>query len=110
MTASEYQAAAMRTAGTKNPMELLVNGVMGLAGESGECVDMVKKHLFQGHDLDREHLMLELGDVCWYLAITAQALDYDLGEVFEANIAKLRARYPIGFDAERSRNREPEDV
>lgn len=105
MDANEYQREAMRTAGTKNPMELLVNGVMGLNGEAGECIDMVKKHLFQGHDLDRDKLMRELGDVAWYLAITAYAIDFPLGEVLEANIMKLRARYPAGFDANRSVNR-----
>lgn len=110
MTPNEYQKEALRTAGEHNPLDLLLNGVMGLAGESGECVDMVKKMLFQQHDLDREHLAKELGDVAWYLAVAAHAIDYPLEDVLLMNVEKLRNRYPNGFDSERSRNRRPGDV
>lgn len=110
MTATEYQKETLRTAGTTNPEELLVNGVMGLSGESGECIDMVKKYLFQGHNIDREKLARELGDVAWYLAVTAYAIGYDLNDILEMNVQKLRARYPNGFDAERSLHREAGDV
>ena len=85
--------------------DVLLNGVMGLCGESGEAIDIVKKHLHQGHALDREKLIKELGDIAWYLAETAFALDVDLDEVFEGNIAKLKARYPEGFDTQRSVHR-----
>jgi NTP pyrophosphatase (non-canonical NTP hydrolase) len=85
--------------------DVLINGVMGLCGESGEVIDIVKKHLAQGHELDRDKLIKELGDVAWYLAETATALDVDLEEVLAGNIAKLKARYPEGFSAERSINR-----
>ena len=88
-----------------NKKDILINGVMGLCGESGEAIDLVKKHLAQGHALDRDALIKELGDVAWYLAETAYALDVSLEEVFERNIAKLKARYPQGFDVERSENR-----
>lgn len=91
---------------TLNPalgkQDVLINGVMGLCGESGEAIDIVKKHLAQGHPLDREGLIKELGDVAWYLAETAYALDVSLEEVFQRNIDKLKARYPEGFDARRS--------
>lgn len=107
MTANEYQALAMKTL---NPAlsrkDVLINGVMGLCGESGEAIDLVKKHLAQGHTLDREALIKELGDVAWYLAETAYALDTDLETVLQKNIDKLRSRYPEGFDAERSVNRD----
>ena len=89
---------------------LMINGVMGLAGESGECVDMVKKYLFQGHDLDKEHLAKELGDVAWYLAITARAIGYDLSTVLQMNVEKLKKRYPDGFTAEKSINRKAGDI
>lgn len=89
---------------------LMINGVMGLAGESGECVDMVKKYLFQGHDLDKEHLAKELGDVAWYLAITARAIGYDLSTVLQMNVEKLKKRYPDGFTPENSIHRKAEDV
>lgn len=110
MTGNEYQAAALRTAKTNNEGDLLINGVMGLCGESGECVDMVKKWAFQGHRLDYEHLAKELGDVAWYLAITAHAIGYELDKILELNVEKLRARYPEGFDPEKSKNRGEGDV
>lgn len=110
MTGNEYQAAALRTAGTDSYMDLLINGVMGLNGEAGECIDIVKKHLFQKHDLDKKKLMKELGDVAWYLAITSYALGYMLDEVLEANIKKLKARYPDGFDSQKSVHRAEGDV
>lgn len=103
--ANWYQAEAMRTAGTDSDKKLLLNGVMGLNGEAGECIDSLKKAMFQGHALDKPHLVEELGDVLWYVAISAQALGVGLGEVMRANVAKLRARYPEGFDKERSINR-----
>ena len=81
---------------------MLINGVMGLCGEAGEAIDIVKKHLAQGHELDREGLIKELGDVAWYLAETAWALDVPLEAVLQRNLDKLRARYPEGFDSERS--------
>ena len=103
MTVNEYQKMALSTL---NPalgkQDVLINGVMGLCGESGEAIDIVKKHLAQGHPLDREGLIKELGDVAWYLAETAYSLDVSLEEVFQRNIDKLKARYPEGFDARRS--------
>lgn len=110
MTINEYQRAAMRTAPDFNPANLLMNGVLGLCGESGECSDMVKKYLFQGHGLDEEHLAKELGDVAWYLAVTANAIGYDLETVLQMNVDKLRKRYPAGFSADRSQHREEGDV
>ena len=107
MTINEYQKLAMTTL---NPdlakKDVLINGVMGLCGESGECIDIVKRHLAQGHNLDREALIKELGDVAWYLAETAFALDVELEEVLIRNIEKLKNRYPVGFSTEKSINRE----
>lgn len=106
MTINEYQQLAMRTLNPAlDKKDVLINGVMGLCGESGEAIDLVKKHLAQGHALDREALIKELGDVAWYLAETAYALDVPLEGVLERNIAKLKARYPQGFDTARSENR-----
>lgn len=110
MTGNKFQKHALRTAGTMNMMDMLINGVMGLAGESGECVDLVKKMLFQEHGLDKERLGKELGDVAWYLAVTAHAIGYTLDQIFQMNVDKLQERYPDGFDPERSRNRKAEDV
>ena len=106
MTINEYQQLAMKTLNPAlSEKDVLINGVMGLCGESGEAIDIVKKWLAQGHELDREKLKKELGDICWYLAETATALDCDLEDIMAANIEKLRKRYPDGFDADRSRNR-----
>lgn len=107
MTINEYQAEALRTAsGMSEEYPMILNGVLGLGGESGECLDIVKKHLFQGHDLNKEHLAEELGDVAWYLAVSAYAIGLDLESVLLGNVNKLRKRYPEGFDPERSLHRE----
>ena len=106
MTVNEYQKLAMATLNPElDKKDVLINGVMGLCGESGEAIDIVKKWLAQGHDLDRAKLAKELGDIAWYLAETATALDLQLEDVFAANIEKLKKRYPEGFDSERSIHR-----
>ena len=116
MTLNEYQRNAMRTASgisTSCPENLLLQGVMGMSGESGEALDIVKKIMFQGHELNeatKEHLIRELGDVLWYVATTAEALNVPLETVMQTNIDKLRARYPKRFDAERSQHREEGDT
>ena len=116
MTPNEYQRNAMRTASgisTSCPENLLLQGVMGMSGESGEALDIVKKIMFQGHELNeatKEHLIRELGDVLWYVATTAEALNVPLETVMQVNIDKLRARYPMAFDTERSQHREEGDT
>ena len=103
MNINEYQELAMTTL---NPQlckkDVLINSVMGLCGESGEAIDIVKKWLAQGHELDKERLMKELGDVAWYLAEAATALDLPLEQILQANIDKLKKRYPDGFEVRRS--------
>lgn len=107
MTVNEYQHLAMKTLNPKlEQKDILINGVMGLCGESGEAIDIVKKWLAQGHPLDREKLAGELGDIAWYLAETAYALDMPLEDILRGNIAKLAKRYPEGFAQERSIMRE----
>ena len=107
MKINEYQELAMRTLNQKlDKKDVLINGVMGLCGEAGEAIDIVKKHLAQGHELDKGKLIKELGDVAWYLAETAYALDIDLETVFKLNIEKLKRRYPEGFEKEKSINRD----
>ena len=107
MTINEYQKLALTTLSPGLEKDkVLLNGVMGLCGEAGETIDIVKKHLFHSHSLDRDKLKEELGDVAWYLAVTAYALDNDLESVMRENIEKLKKRYPEGFDAERSIHRE----
>lgn len=106
LTANEYQKLAMKTLNPNlSKKDVLINGVMGLCGESGEAIDIVKKWLAQGHMLDKDKLAKELGDIAWYLAETAYALDIPLEKILRANIEKLKQRYPEGFDAERSVHR-----
>ena len=106
MTINEYQQLAMRTLNpTLDKKDVLVNSVMGLCGESGEAIDIVKKWLMHGHELDREKFIKELGDVAWYLAEAATALDIPMEEIFQKNIEKLKKRYPEGFSTEKSIHR-----
>ena len=110
LTANDYQRQAMKTLNSKlSRQEILINGVMGLCGESGEAIDIVKKWLAQGHELDRDALARELGDIAWYLAETAHALGYDLEQILQMNVDKLKKRYPDGFAAERSLHRPTEN-
>ena len=106
MQVNEYQTLAMTTLNPElSKRDVLINSVMGLCGESGEAIDIVKKWMAHGHELDKEHLAKELGDIAWYLAETAAALDVPLEEVLRRNIEKLRKRYPEGFQVERSMDR-----
>lgn len=107
MTLNEYQALAQRTSNRALDQKgHLLNGVLGLAGEAGECADLVKKHYYQdGRDLFTD-LIDELGDVLWYVAETAAALGVTMEDVAQWNVEKLRRRYPEGFEAERSLHRE----
>lgn len=183
MNGNEYQNLALRTSSSLSPTAMIVNGMLGLNGEAGECADLIleclapesgerqlailaingsvlsgqisdtiKKTWFQGHmlkleDLDyladclkdyayklrrvarslmnsglqlttpelkedireyvpADNLKEELGDVLWYIATTAAGAGISLDEIMENNIEKLRKRYPEGFDAERSVNRD----
>ena len=113
MTLNEYQREAMRTASglcAKCNDNLLLNGAMGLNGEAGEVIDLLKKYIFQGHDLDKEHIAKELGDCLWYIAIAAKGAGYTLDEIAEMNKAKLRSRYPDGFETEKSLHRQSKDI
>lgn len=110
MKINEYQELAMRTSNKFLISDYrLINGALGLAGEAGEVCDLIKKHIMQGHPLDAEHVALELGDICWYIAEAATAIGYDMETIMEMNIEKLMKRYPDGFDTEKSLHRGAED-
>jgi len=110
MDAKDYQQKAARTL-IENPGEftnhetMIIWTAMGLAGETGELVDLVKKGIFHRHGLDREKVKKELGDVLWYVAGLCSVLGFDMGAVMEANIEKLEKRYPNGFSSEDSQKR-----
>lgn len=139
MTGNEYQALAMRTNDGKSTDRVIsgvltcdlkwlhnqnvvredtegldlggvLNGCLGLAGESGEVLDMVKKWVFHEKDLDKDHLKKELGDVMWYVAMLCESFGFSLDEILQMNVDKLKARYPEGFDPEKANHRKPGDV
>lgn len=111
MTMNEYHELAQRT--SRKDMakrDHIFNGCMGLCGEAGEVIDLVKKHAFQDGRQIRDELRDELGDVLWYIAETASAMGLSMEEIAQYNISKLRRRYPDGFEADRSmyRDEDPE--
>lgn len=107
MTLNEYHALAQRTSRKDiSPDDHLFNGILGLAGETGECADLVKKHFYQdGRDII-DNLKDEVGDCLWYIVEIASAMGWTLEEVAQHNVDKLRRRYPEGFSADRSLHRE----
>ena len=124
MTGNEYQKLAMRTNDGKATERLefhveanrgikdvggLLNGCLGLAGEAGELLDMFKKWIFHSKVLDRDHAKKELGDVMWYVAMICYSMGWELDEILQMNVDKLKARYPEGFDTELSNNRKEGD-
>lgn len=105
MNMGDYQRLAQRTSATTERMDKIRNGCMGLAGEAGECIDLLKKHEYQRHELNVDKLAEELGDVLWYCAELAEGLGISLERIAWRNVEKLRRRFPDGFSADRSINR-----
>nr|WP_302596960.1 nucleoside triphosphate pyrophosphohydrolase family protein [uncultured Cellulosilyticum sp.] len=102
----EYQIGSLRTIPNNfTKKDMLLNGALGLSGEAGEVVDIIKKHIYQGHELNKVRIKEELGDVMWYVSELCNAIGIKLSDVMETNIAKLKERYPNGFEANRSINR-----
>jgi|AntRauTorcE11897_2_1112592.scaffolds.fasta_scaffold06550_4 NTP pyrophosphatase (non-canonical NTP hydrolase) len=101
-----YQHLARQTANEDGSVEhRMVNWALGISGEAGEVADILKKHVFHGHELDKQELSKEIGDILWYLSNLAFELDIFLGDIAEENLKKLMQRYPEGFSEERSINR-----
>ena len=110
MTGDEYQKIAMRTCNINdNNVDMLYHGVFGLASEAGEVAGLIQK-VYQGHEFEEKHMKKELGDCMWMIAEICTALDFSLDDVMQTNIDKLKARYPDGFDTERSIHRKEGDV
>ncbi len=101
----EYVSEVLRTCVATDFHERLLLGALGLAGEAGEVVDILKKSRFQGHALEPARIKDELGDVLWYLALLCHTLGLTFEEVRAENVAKMHRRYPDGFEVERSVNR-----
>lgn len=108
MTANTYQELASRTLLDEPDFEItdaqvmISWNVLGLAGEAGEVADLIKKQIYHQHGLDREALKKELGDVLWYVAALCSNVGLSLDDVMRANIEKLKARFPEGYDAART--------
>lgn len=128
MTGKEYVELAMRTNDGKCTARLkgaaaygeqlkdhldmggIFNACLGLSGEVGEFNDMIKKWIFHEKPLDDEHAKKELGDIMWYVAMMCHSFKWDLDEIMQKNIDKLRARYPEGFTPDMANNRKDGDV
>lgn len=123
MTPNEYQNLAMRTndgKATERVSKALecacidiggaLNGCLGLSGETGEFCDIIKKSIFHEKEFDEERAKKELGDCLWYVAMICESFGWDMEEIMEINIEKLKSRYPHGFDTYLANNRSEDDV
>ena len=106
----EYQGLAHETANHNKPHDvLMMTAGLGVAGESGEVADYLKKVYGHDHELDEDKLVKELGDVLWCVAQLATLMNLSLEDIAVKNIDKLRERYPEGFESEKSINRKDGD-
>lgn len=135
MNANKYQKLAMRTNDGKASDRLIgkmqeydmkfsseqsnkesvdiggiFNACLGLSGEVGEFNDMIKKWVFHEKELDMEHAKKEAGDILWYVVMLCESFGWNMEEIMQMNVDKLKARYPEGFDVERANNRAVGDV
>lgn len=110
MTMNVYQALAARTINTNNsPADNEMHALHGMVSEIGEIHGLYQK-IYQGHQFDKEHLKKELGDLLWFIAEFCTACGMQLDEVAWKNIKKLKARYPDGFDPDKSLHRKAGDI
>lgn len=108
--ADEYQKDAARTIMTPdNSDKMLTHGLLGLGSEVGEVQGIFQK-TYQGHKVNPEHLIKELGDVLWMIAEICTACEFSMGDVMKINIDKLWERYPDGFDPDKSLHRKEGDI
>ena len=93
-----FQEEALRCMRSDLPYEAICSNMcMGLAGETGETIDIFKKHIYQGKDLDINDVIEEIGDILWYIANLCNVNKITMKECMESNVEKLRKRYPNGF-------------
>ena len=110
MRGNEYQKLAARTINPKlHKVEMAYHALHGMPGEIGEMHSLYQK-VYQGHELDVDHLKKELGDLLWFVAEYCTAMGWTLEEVMQLNIDKLRARYPEGFKEDKSLHRAEGDI
>lgn len=110
MEINKYQVLASRTINKElSWKEQGKHALHGMVGEIGELHSMYQKK-YQGHTFDDEHAKKELGDLMWFIAEYCTAHGWSMNEVCTMNIEKLKARYPEGFEAEKSLHRNEGDV
>lgn len=110
MTFKDYQGLAARTINPElGQTEMEDHATRGMAGEVGEIHSIYQKE-YQGHPLDYNHVKKELGDLLWFIAEYCTAMNWDMGEVAQLNIDKLRARFPEGFEVDKSLHRAAGDI
>lgn len=110
MEANEYQKLAARTINNNLlDMEKENHALHGMSGEVGELHSLYQK-TYQGHTFDEEHAKKELGDLCWFIAEYCTAMGWNLSDVMQMNIDKLKARFPEGFSADKSLHRAEGDI
>ena len=110
LTAEEYQRLAARTINTENSLtEMEFHALFGMCSEIGELQGIYQK-IYQGHRPSKEHMQKELGDLLWFIAEYCTARGWELEDIMQKNIEKLKARYPEGFESERSLHRKEGDV
>lgn len=103
---NDFQDLVMRTANSDlGHQGAVLNSALGIAGEAGEYVDLMKKAIYHGHALDVEKALLEIGDILYYCAWAAKLHGAELSTVMGMVIQKLQKRYPEGFSSEASINR-----
>ena len=120
MSPEEYVKAAVKTESpindnifekVKDPQKLrMLHAAMGMATESSEFLDILKKHFFYGKPLDMTHAKKEVGDILWYMAVFCDATGTDFEELMQMNIDKLRARYEGNFSQDKAINRKSSDI
>jgi len=110
LTMNEYQKLAARTINEKlTPRKMEDHAKCGMVGEIGE-INSIYQKVYQEHPIDYYHIKKELGDLLWFIAEYCTAMNWELGDVAQMNIDKLRARYPEGFETERSLHRAEGDI
>ena len=110
MTLNEYQKLAARTINTNLTIrQQCSHALHGMVGELGEIHSMFQK-TYQGHEINEEHLVKEIGDLLWFIAEFCTSINVSLDTVGETNIEKLKKRYPDGFEVDKSLNRKEGDV
>lgn len=110
MTGNEYQKLAARTINPEiNNTSMQHHALHGMVGEIGEIHSLYQK-VYQGHEIDYDHMKKELGDLLWFIAEYCTAMDWKLEDIMQLNIEKLRARFPDGFEVDKSLHRAEGDV